>query len=952
MAKVFSVSSAQELMNALAIAKGGDTVELAGGDYGKLDLQSAKTFGVKAIYDSAVTIVSANPEEPASFSGMDLRGVENLTFDSVIFDSAYTGGEVWVSPFSIKDSSGITIRNSTFEGELASGTGDPAKDGFATGKALTVSGGSNISIEHNEFHTWHRAIVIGGSENISISDNEVHSIRSDGMNFSNVQNVVIADNYIHDFITSTESGDHADMIQFWTNGTSSPSTNITISGNTLDVGEGGTTQSIFMRNDMVDRGLAGEEMYYRNILIEENIIFNNHAHGITVGETDGLIIRKNTVLDASTSLTSSVATPKIIVSAESNNVSIQKNATAEISGYASQSDWTLSGNAFVQNADREGLGYYESEFLNSSMNGEAADLIVDTSGIIARMEAGASRLFLNTTPDAIRPAFDIWSDPSATNTVIFDARYTYGPMGEVKDTEAQFVWDFGDGSTAIGKVVRHSYADAGLYDATLTLLTPDGTPTKAASEVGIMGADLLSFNSQTGFFQGEGYGASVSIDGSDKASISSAGVQGVNLGDTGVQVGIGENYLSRLFGASSFDMSLTLRADTLGSMGEIARVHGNFVLSVAARGELKLELTTDSEGTSLFTTGVTVNDGVDHDIRISFDGVANNLTIHVDDQLVGATEIEGGMRTDYPRALIFGNPWGKVNFDGTLTAFDLEVRNQDYPAYEGDASALSDSVLPEDTAQGASDLLIPETTDGDATVDAPAPEEGGNTLEKGDTQTAPPPSQVPAEQPTDYEPNFPKSPLYRADFAEADAIESGIKMIGDAHIVHDDNGTARVVLDGQKDHVALGRVETLEDSQQLNVSLDFQRSDVESGTERMIWNHMKFGVALQDDTLIIHAANTDQAFHKGFKIKNAGIDDTEKHSLNVAIDATTDRLQVVLDGEVVLDERDTDFDFVGAGGNEWGWSIGTAWNRYYEGSVSDFELDDQVIFVDDASMLV
>ena len=94
MANVFSVSTADELRSALNSAQGGDTIELAGGDYGKLDLQTSQTFGVKAIYDSPVTITSSDPNNPASFSGMDLRQVQNLTFDSVVFDSDYTGEAV------------------------------------------------------------------------------------------------------------------------------------------------------------------------------------------------------------------------------------------------------------------------------------------------------------------------------------------------------------------------------------------------------------------------------------------------------------------------------------------------------------------------------------------------------------------------------------------------------------------------------------------------------------------------------------------------------------------------------------------------------------------------------------------------------------------------------------------------------------------------------------------
>lgn len=946
MATIISVSNAEELMNALASATGGDTIELAKGDYGQLNLLTFKTFGVKAVYDTPVTITSVDPDERASFSGIDLQGVENLTFDNVVFDSNYTGSALWVAPFRISDSTGITIRNSLFQGELASGTGDPTIDGFATGKGLTIERGSDIVIENNEFTTWHRALTVGGATDVTVTGNDVHSIRSDGLNFAHVQNVVIEGNYIHDFMTSTASGDHADMIQFWTNGGTTPSADIVIRGNTLDVGDGGETQSIFMRNDMVDLGLAGEEMFYRNILIEENVILNNHVHGITVGETDGLIIRKNSVLDADASITATVATPKINVASQSKNVMIEWNAAADISGYIDQSDWTLSSNARIQNGDPNGAGYYETEFLNSSMSGDVNDYRVDPNGTIAQLGAGASRLRLDPAPENLQTTFDVSNNPNEESHLVFDASHTYGPTGKVSDSDAQFIWDFGDGAGATGQVVRHAYADAGRYETTLTVVMPDGTIAKASTEVAIMGADVLSYDPQTGLFQAEGYGTATAIEDSDKASVALGGSQGVDLGDSGTQISIGKEHLSRLFGASSFDMSMTLRSDTLGSAGEVARVHDHFILSVTTLGEVSFQFWSDTQFVGLTATGVTINDGIDHNIRISFDGASSNLMIYVDGQLGGAAEVAGAVRGDNPRGLDFGNPWGKDNFDGTLTAFELEVSKQDFPDYQGDLAALSGDVIPVDEVPGidttTEDISQPETK-----VDDPVTTDPIN-LDDGDTPTGETTTQDRTDVPIDSEPTPPDEPLYTVDFTQAGTTESRVKLFDDAHVVQNADGSAKVVLDGKRDFVELGRVEALEDSQQLNVSLNFQRSDVEGGSERMVWNHEKFGITLQGDSLLIHVGNKDQLFNKAFEISNAGIGDTEEHSLNVALDAEADRLQVVLDGEVVLDERDTDLDFVGAGGYEWGWSIGTAWNRFYEGSVSEFALDDQAIFVDDA----
>ncbi len=54
--------------------------------------------------------------------------------------------------------------------------------------------------------------------------------------------------------------------------------------------------------------------------------------------------------------------------------------------------------------------------------------------------------------------------------ITFDASGSYDPDGSIVSYE----WDFGDGSTATGKVVTHKYADNGVYTVTLTVKDNDG----------------------------------------------------------------------------------------------------------------------------------------------------------------------------------------------------------------------------------------------------------------------------------------------------------------------------------------------------------------------------------------------------------------------------------------------------------------------------------------------
>ena len=65
--------------------------------------------------------------------------------------------------------------------------------------ACTVSKSSDITIDGNEFYNFARGGVFSGVTNLTVSNNEIYEIRSDGLDFADVDKVLIQDNYIHDF---------------------------------------------------------------------------------------------------------------------------------------------------------------------------------------------------------------------------------------------------------------------------------------------------------------------------------------------------------------------------------------------------------------------------------------------------------------------------------------------------------------------------------------------------------------------------------------------------------------------------------------------------------------------------------------------------------------------------------------------------------------------------------
>ena len=278
---------------------------------------------------------------------------------------------------------------------------------------------------------------------------------------------------------------------------------------------------------------------------------------------------------------------------------------------------------------------------------------------------------------------------------------------------------------------------------------------------------------------------------------------------------------------------------------------------------------------------------------------------------------------------------------------------RDYPVFEGDPSQVND----ESTTTQEDAVPAEDTTSEETGTEPPAAEETVTEEPVEDTQpveTSEPAEEQPGETeesappPEEDSGNLaPELDGYRLDFATLGTKESGADLKGDAFVDADEPALA---LDGDGDWMDLNRLEAFEGKDQMTASVTFQRDNPDGDYERIAWNHQKLGISVKDDALYINLGSPDRKFYKAFKIEDAGLDDSESHSVSVAVDSQTDRAQVVLDGEVVFEDRETDFEIAGAGGREWGWWLSNPWDEF-EGRISDFQLDDEAVFVDDASLM-
>ena len=616
-----TVRDAGGLHEALRDARGGEVIALAPGDHGVLTLSDLAP-------SAPVTLRSADPSDPARLSGMMLRNVSNLRLEGLVLDYAYESGTrpTGARPFQIHGGSDVAILGSTFEGDRATGTGSAADDGYAAGTGLFAWGTRGLEIRGSLFTGWFRGAVLREIDDLALVGNRVTDIRSDGLNLVAVQGALVEGNEIGGFRLSPRSKDHADMIQFWTNKTDRPSADVTIRGNVLHAGGGGASHSIFMRNEEVDNGRAGDEMFYRDVVIEDNVIANAHLHGITVGEADGLTIRRNTLVRLPSAVgpkqerSPGLSVPTIRVSHRSRSVVVEANVTGPlrageggptglVKGHGAQPDWRVGANVLAQDARPGAPGWYGDLFVAATgFERPLEGLRARPGGPLADGAAGAPRLAFDPAPDVLVPAIRVERDPRARNVYAFDAGLSAGPGGVLAEGGGATVsWRFPGGGTAEGvRVSRALASGAQVVEATIRL--PDGSEARAEAAVRVPSPRVLSL----------------------------AGEAPIALG--GEPVRIGADAIAGYFGAADLALSFRFRTAEQGAAGEILRVHPGLIVSLGALGNLEVSLRTAERGAvRLATAPLRLHDGAWHEAGVVYDAGTGRIGVSVD----GAVRAEG-----------------------------------------------------------------------------------------------------------------------------------------------------------------------------------------------------------------------------------------------------------------------------------------------------------------------
>ena len=612
-----------DLQSAINSASTGDVLLLAPGAYGKV------TIGKISGGAQAVTLKSADAKNPAVFSGLVIKESRGLVLDGLLFDYTFVAGDNagankglnW--PFQILGSTDITIRNSVFDGDIAR-KGPKTEVNLPTATALVVRFGKGITIERSEIFGFQRGLAIDNSADTIIRGNDIHGLRMDGMNLAALTGALIEGNHIHDFNRSLATGDHADMIQFWTAGTKTPSTNITIRGNLLNSGGGLYTQSIFMRNEVVDQKQAGQEMFYRDLLIEQNVIINAHLHGITVGEVDGLVVRNNTLIHNRRSdgpeKNPPLWIPQINMAKRSVNVSLTDNISFPIPIAKLPKDWTITGNLAAQDRDAGKPSYYDRIFV-AARAGNPDDL-----GNYAYLPGG----------------------PAGSGAV--------GAAALRPDRVGDFARTFASVTPL-----------SGTLQVVVDSPEPSIRPIVVATTV-----EILRFTGKSGMLA-KGPNGMEQVGGIVTADLGADG-RVIEIGPGSGAIALPTAAIADFFGAGAFDLALRFRTTPGGAGGgEILRVHQALIVTLTPVGGIEVQLFQPgmSDPVTLRTGPLKLHDGNWHDLAVRYDAVIGKVSIHVD----GA--MRAGARATLPVVpmgnwgLSFGNGFGQASFQGQIVAIQL-----------------------------------------------------------------------------------------------------------------------------------------------------------------------------------------------------------------------------------------------------------------------------------------
>jgi len=169
-------------------------------------------------------------------------------------------------------------------------------------------------------------------------------------------------------------------------------------------------------------------------------------------------------------------------------------------GTVSESYWDIQTTG-QSTSGGGGTGLTTSNMTGSAATGNMLDFdFTDTWETVTNPDDYPILIWQTQTDDNTPPTASFTftpSSPSTSDTVSFDASGSNDPDGSIQ----RYEWDFGDGNTATGQSVSHSYSSSGTYTVELTVEDDSGGTNTTTRTISVRSGELFTeplpgFNSQ------------------------------------------------------------------------------------------------------------------------------------------------------------------------------------------------------------------------------------------------------------------------------------------------------------------------------------------------------------------------------------------------------------------------------------------------------------------------
>ena len=330
--------------------------------------------------NNPILIKALDPSNLPMVESINLQNASHISMTELHVDSSASTSSA---------SHDILIRNSD-NIELVGNTMTSVADGYLSEAGTStrgadlafIRGSQDITFSNNYIADYCKGATFRDVNGFDFSNNEMVGIQFDGLHGVGWQDATISNNYMHDFYGSTQTLNHSDFIQIYSTNATLVTSNVTISGNILDSGDGAAYQGIFITSQTFgDSGPSGQ--YYQDIQIFDNLVHTGKWNGIVVGSTMGAEIYDNSVLLSANSYAQSSPTSgwtqgePWIKTTNTPDAQVYDNIASKIT--VSNGD-VSSQNYLISFSNPASAAYYTNHFANLDGSG---DLTLDDMSLLA-----------------------------------------------------------------------------------------------------------------------------------------------------------------------------------------------------------------------------------------------------------------------------------------------------------------------------------------------------------------------------------------------------------------------------------------------------------------------------------------------------------------------------------------------------------------------------------------